>query len=119
MSINVRMQINNLDELLGDVACVVPFNLALDILYVLKLVAQLDHREADHPGIEAEGSADSHLYGAGSIEAHNEVVTFRVSGLVLCGGLGESEGAPVGVSADYAAGAQDLNAGITGDSEKS
>lgn len=37
---------------------------------------------------------------------------------MFCGGFGESEGAPVCVAADYAAGAEDLDAGIFGDSVK-
>ena len=45
------------------------------------------------------------------------MVAVGVSGLVLCGDLGEAEGTPVGVSADDAAGADHLGTGITGDPE--
>lgn len=44
------------------------------------------------------------------------MVSVGVSGLVFRGRLWESEGAPVCVASDYAAGAEDLEAGITGDS---
>lgn len=53
---------------------------------------------------------------AGGVEAHDEVVTFGVSGLVFRGDPGQAEGAPVGVAANDAAGADDLGASITGDS---
>lgn len=36
---------------------------------------------------------------------------------MFCGNLGKTEGAPVGVSADDAAGADDLGTGVTGDSK--
>ena len=35
---------------------------------------------------------------------------------MFCGNLGKTEGAPVGVAANDAAGADDLGTGITGDS---
>lgn len=77
--------------------------MALHVLDILKFVAQLHHRESNHPGIEAEGSSDGGLDGAGGVEAHDEVVAFTVPSLVFRGGLGESEGAPVVVAADDAA----------------
>lgn len=43
------------------------------------------------------------------------MVAVSVSGLVFCGDLGETEGTPVGVSANDTAGADDLGTGITGD----
>ena len=45
------------------------------------------------------------------------MVAISVSGLMFCGNLGKTEGAPVGVSADDAAGADDLGTGVTGDSK--
>lgn len=85
------------------------------MLDFLQLVAQLDNGEPNHPGIETKSSADSRLHGTGGIEAHDEVVAFPVAGLMLRRGPGQTEGTPVGESADYAAGAEDLDAGIAGD----
>jgi hypothetical protein len=55
------------------------------------------------------------LNGTGGIEAHDEVVTLAVSGLVLGGDLGQAEGTPVCIAANDAAGADDLNTGVTSD----
>jgi hypothetical protein len=41
-----------------------------------------------------------------------------VLGLVLCGGFGQEEGAPVREAADHAAGGEDLLASGAGDSEE-
>lgn len=43
------------------------------------------------------------------------MVAVGITGLVFRRGSGQTEDAPVGESADYAAGAQDEGAGITGD----
>lgn len=98
---------------IGDAAGLVPFDLALDILDLLQLVAQLDDGEVDHTRVETEGASDGCLNGTGAIEAHDEVVTLAVSGLVLGGDLGQTEGTPVGEAANDAAGADDLNTGVT------
>lgn len=50
-------------ERVGDAASLVPLNLALDVLDLLKLVTQLDDREVDHSRIETEGTADGGLNG--------------------------------------------------------
>jgi hypothetical protein len=56
------------------------------------------------------------LNGAGGVEAHDEVVAFAVASLVLGGDLGQTERAPVGEAADDAAGSNNLDTGVTGDS---
>lgn len=91
-------------------------DLALDVLDLLKLVAQLDDREVDHAWVKTESAADGCLNGAGGVEAHDEVVAFAVASLVLGGDLGQTERAPVGVAADDAAGPDNLDTGVTGDS---
>lgn len=70
-------------DLLGDGGNVVPLDLAIDVLDLLKLVAKLDNGEVDHTRIETEGAADRRLNGAGGVEAHDKVVTFVVSGLMF------------------------------------
>lgn len=45
-------------DLLGDSGNIVPLNLALDVLDLLKLVAELDHGEIDHTRVETERTAD-------------------------------------------------------------
>lgn len=95
----------------------VPLNLAFDILDLFELVTQLDDRKVDHTRVETEGTTEGCLYWAGGIKAHDEVVAFAVPGLVLGGDLGQAEGAPVGVAADDASGADDEGTGVTGDPE--
>lgn len=46
------------------------------------------------------------------------MVTVCIPGLMLRGGPGQSEVAPVCVAADYAAGPEDLDTSVTGDSVK-
>jgi hypothetical protein len=93
-------------------------DLALDVLDLLELVAQLDNGEVDHSGIETEGTANGGLDGTRGIESHDEMVAFAVTGLVLGGDLGQAEDAPVGVAADDTAGADDLSTSVTGNSVK-
>ena len=95
---------------------IIPLDLALNILDLLQLVAKFDDGEIDHARIESERATDRRLNGPRSIEAHDEVVALRVAGLVARRWLGQAEGAPVRVAADYAAGADDLGAGIAGNS---
>lgn len=70
-------------DLFGDGGNVVPRDLAIDVLDLLKLVAELDHGEVDHTRVETESAADGRLNRAGGVEAHDEVVTFGVSGLMF------------------------------------
>ena len=100
----------------GDIARVVPGDMSLDILDLLELVAQLHNREADHPGIEAKRAADRGLHGSRRVEAHDKMVAVVVSGLVFRRGLGQLESAPIGVSADDASGAENLEAAVSGNS---
>lgn len=99
-----------------ETAEVVPLDLPIDILNFLKLVAQLHNRETNHPRVETECSSDRRLNWPRGIEAHNEVVAVGIPGLMFRGGLGQAEGTPVRVAADYAARSEDLNTGITGNS---
>lgn len=101
---------------IGDTPSLVPFDFAVEILDLLQLVAQLDDGEVDHTWVKAESSADGLLNGARGIEAHDEVVALAVSGLMLGGDLGQAEGTPVGVAANDAAGADDLDTGVTSNS---
>lgn len=101
----------------GNTAGVVPSNLAFDILDLFELVTKLDNRKVDHARVETEGTTERCLYWARGIKTHDEVVAFAVSGLVLGGDLGQAEGAPVGVAADDASGADDESPGVTGDPE--
>lgn len=91
-------------------------DLALDVLDLFELVAQLDDGEVDHSGIETESAANGCLNRTGSIEAHDEVVAFAVASLVLGGDSGQTERAPVGEAADDTAGPDNLDASVTGDS---
>lgn len=100
----------------GNTANVVPFHLSFNIFDFPELVTQFHHRETNHTGIETKGSPDSHLDWPRGVKAHDKVLAVCIPGLVLRGGLGQSEGAPVGVAADYAAGPEDLDTRITGDS---
>jgi hypothetical protein len=100
---------------IGDAAGLVPFDLALDVLDLLQLIAQLDDGEVDHTWVEAEGASNGSLDGTRGIESHDEVMALAVSGLVLGGDLGQAEGTPVCIAANDAAGADDLNSGVTGD----
>lgn len=70
-------------DLLGDGGNVVPLDLAIDVLDLLKLVAKLDHGEVDHTRVETKSAADRRLNRAGGVEAHDEVVAFGVSGLMF------------------------------------
>lgn len=100
---------------IGDTAGLVPFDLALDVLDLLQLVAQFDDGEVDHTRVEAKGASNGCLNRTGGIKAHDKVVTLAVSGLVLGGDLGQAEGTPVGIAANDAAGADDLDTGVTSD----
>lgn len=101
-----------------DVARLVPLNIPFDIFDVLELVTQFDDGKVDHTGIETQGAADRRLDWPRGIEAHDEVVAFAVSSLVLGGDLRQTECTPVGEAADNAAGADDLGTGITSNSVK-
>lgn len=93
-------------------------NLALHVLDLLELISQLHDGEVDHTGIEAKGTANRCLDGAGRIEAHDKVMAFAIAGLVLGGDLRQAKDAPVGVATDDTAGADDLGTGVTGNSEE-
>lgn len=103
-------------ESVGNVAVIIPFNLPSHILDLLELVTELHHRETNHPWVETEGSPDGRLHWPRCVESHDEVVTVCIPGLMLRGGPGQSEVAPVCVAADYAAGPEDLDTSVTGDS---
>lgn len=87
----------------------------MHILDVLQGLAHPDDAVADHTRVEAEGALDGVLGVGGGVEAHDEVVTGLVQGLVLAEGLGEQEGAPVGEAADDAVASEDDGAGGLGD----
>lgn len=65
-------------------------------------LGQLDHRESDHARIKTQGAAHGGLCGAGRVEAHDEVVTRVVVGLMRLCGFGQKEGAPVRETANHA-----------------
>lgn len=80
---NFRQRKLRQSDLLGDGGNVVPLDLAIDVLDLLKLVAKLDYGEVDHTRVETESAADRSLNRAGGVEAHDKVVTFGVSGLMF------------------------------------
>lgn len=97
----------------------IPLDRARHIAYLLQLIAQLDDREPNHPRIQAQCSLNGGLRRCRGIEAHDEVVAFGVSSLVLRRGPGQAEGPPVGVAADHATGAENLKAGSPGNPNRS
>ena len=103
-------------ESVGNVAVVIPFDLPSHILDLFKLVAELHHRETNHPWVKTERSPDGRLHWPRCVESHDEVVTICIPGLMFRGGPGQSKVAPIRVAADYAAGPEDLNTSVAGDS---
>ena len=99
-----------------DVAGLVPLDTSFDIFDLLKLVAQFDDREVNHTGVETQGASDGRLNRSRGVEAHDKVVAFTVSSLVLGGDLRQAEYTPVGETSDDAAGSDNLSASITSDS---
>jgi hypothetical protein len=89
---------------------------ARHVLDVLKLLAHLDDRVSDQPRVETHCASQGMLCAGAGVEAHDEVVAILVGGLQLLRGLGEEEGAPVGVAAHDALLRQDNGARSFGDS---
>lgn len=103
----------SLSESVGNVAVIIPLDLPSHILDLLELVAEFHHRETNHPRVKTEGSPNGRLHRPRCIESHDEVVTICIPGLMLRGGPGQSEGAPVRVAADYAARPENLDTSVT------
>jgi hypothetical protein len=86
------------------------------VLDVLKLLAHLHDRISDQARIQTHCASQSVLCACTGVEAHDEVVAVVVGRLQFLRGLGEQEGAPVGVAAHDAALGQDDVACRFGDS---
>ena len=95
-----------------------PINLSTNILNLIELRPNLDHRVANHARIQTERPLDSVLRLRARVEAHDEIVAVVVGSALLASGFRKEEGAPVCDAADDAAGGEDLVACCAGDSEK-
>lgn len=93
-----------------------PFHSPLHIHDIPQFPTQLYHPAPHHAWIDRYRLLDQFLGGRRGVEAHNEVMSAVMFGLVLLDGLGEKEGAPIGDTTDHAALGEDKGSGCASDS---
>ena len=95
-----------------------PIHRSLHINDILQPLPHLHNPTPNHPRINCYCFPHELLHRGRGIEPHYEVVSAVVAHLVLFGGFGEEEGAPVCYAADYATLGEDKIACCAGDSRR-